>query len=132
MSLQTVLDLFAAFHRTVAVKAGVELDVFTAIAEGVDTPAALAARCLAGDDSRRRHLRLRRARPDVPPCGLPAHGATRAAALPRSDGLPFTMIYGEATALIHRPARDVLRFVLDFARYQQADTGRPAFPSRRR
>ena len=49
MSLQTILDLFAAFHRTAAVKAGVELDVFTAIAEGVDTPGALATRCQAAE-----------------------------------------------------------------------------------
>ena len=45
MSLQTILDFFAAFHSTAAVKAGVEIDLFTAIAEGVETPAALAARC---------------------------------------------------------------------------------------
>ena len=49
MSLQTILDLFAAFHRTAAVKAGVELDVFTAIAEGVNTPGAVAARCQAAE-----------------------------------------------------------------------------------
>ena len=49
MSLATILDLFAAFHRTAAVKTGVELDVFTAIAEAVDTPGALAARCQAAE-----------------------------------------------------------------------------------
>lgn len=32
------------------------------------------------------------------------------------------MIYGEGTALIRRPARDILEFVLDFERYRQADT----------
>ena len=32
------------------------------------------------------------------------------------------MISGEGTALIRRPARDILEFVLDFERYRQADT----------
>ena len=32
------------------------------------------------------------------------------------------MIYGEGTALIRRPARDILEFVLDFERYRHADT----------
>jgi ubiquinone/menaquinone biosynthesis C-methylase UbiE len=36
---------FTAYQRTEALKAAVELDVFTAIAEGNDTPAAIAARC---------------------------------------------------------------------------------------
>lgn len=49
MSLQTILDFFAAFHRTAAIKAGLELDVFTAVAEGADTPATLAARCHAAE-----------------------------------------------------------------------------------
>ena len=31
MSLETIVDLFVAYQRTAAVKAGVELDVFTAI-----------------------------------------------------------------------------------------------------
>jgi len=48
-SLETILDLFVAFHRTAALRSGVELDVFTAIAEGVDTASALAARCEAAD-----------------------------------------------------------------------------------
>ena len=36
---------FTAYQRTEAIKAAVALDVFTAIAEGSDTPAAIAARC---------------------------------------------------------------------------------------
>jgi len=32
------------------------------------------------------------------------------------------MIYGEGSALIRCPARDILEFVLDFERYRQADT----------
>jgi hypothetical protein len=49
MFLEAVVDFFAAYQRTAAVKAGVELDVFTAISEGVDTFGSLAARCLAAD-----------------------------------------------------------------------------------
>ncbi len=45
MSLETILDHFVAYHRTAAMKAAVELDVFTAIGEGVDTTAGLAVRC---------------------------------------------------------------------------------------
>jgi len=44
MSLDTILDLFSAFHRTAAVKAGVELDLFSAIGERVDTVGRLAVR----------------------------------------------------------------------------------------
>jgi len=47
MSLASVIDLFLAYQRTAAVKAGVELDVFTAIAEGVDSAGGLAVRCQA-------------------------------------------------------------------------------------
>lgn len=47
MSLASVIDLFLAYQRTAAVKTGVELDVFTAIAEGVDTAGGLAVRCQA-------------------------------------------------------------------------------------
>ncbi len=49
MSLQTILDFFAAFHRTAAIKTGVDLDVFTAVAEGVETAGALAVRCQAAE-----------------------------------------------------------------------------------
>ena len=38
-----------AFQRTAAIKAAVELDLFTAVAEGADTPAALAARTQAAE-----------------------------------------------------------------------------------
>jgi len=48
-SPERVIDAFQAFHRTAAVKAGVELDLFTAIGEGDDTAQALAARCQAAE-----------------------------------------------------------------------------------
>ncbi len=48
-SPERVIDAFQAFHRTAAVKAGVELDLFTAIGEGVDTAPALATRCQAAE-----------------------------------------------------------------------------------
>src|SRR5215468_2919902 len=48
-SPEKVIDAFQAFHRTAAVKAGVELDLFTAIGEGVDTVPALATRCQAAE-----------------------------------------------------------------------------------
>ena len=38
-----------AFHKSAALKAAVELDVFTAIADGVATPAGLAAKCGAAE-----------------------------------------------------------------------------------
>jgi SAM-dependent methyltransferase len=38
-----------AYQRTAALKAGVELDLFTAIGEGADTAAALATRCAASE-----------------------------------------------------------------------------------
>jgi len=47
MSLQTMLDLFTAHYRTAAVKAAVELDVFTAVGSGVNTTRDLAAHCRA-------------------------------------------------------------------------------------
>src|SRR5262249_21942492 len=47
MSLEAVIDLFLAYQRTAAVRTGVELDVFTAIGEGVDTAGGLAVRCQA-------------------------------------------------------------------------------------
>jgi len=49
MSLQTIVDLFAAYHRTAAVKAGIELDLFTAIGEGATTADHLAVRCQAAE-----------------------------------------------------------------------------------
>jgi O-methyltransferase/methyltransferase family protein len=45
VALDAVLDLFTAHYRTAAVKAGIELDVFTAIGAGVDTARDLALRC---------------------------------------------------------------------------------------
>src|SRR5262249_20462423 len=48
-SPERVIDTFQAFHRTAAVKAGVELDLFTAIGEGADTAQALATRCQAAE-----------------------------------------------------------------------------------
>ncbi len=49
MSLETIFDLFTAYVRTAAVKTGIELDLFTAIGEGVDTPGDLAVRCQAAE-----------------------------------------------------------------------------------
>jgi ubiquinone/menaquinone biosynthesis C-methylase UbiE len=49
MSLEAVIDLFLAYQRTAAVKTGVELDVFTAIGEGVETASQLAVRCQADE-----------------------------------------------------------------------------------
>lgn len=46
-SLPAVFDAFGGFQRTAAVRAAVELDVFTAVGEGCDTVDALAARCNA-------------------------------------------------------------------------------------
>ncbi len=40
---------FTAYQRTEALKAAVELDLFTAIAEGNDTPPAIAVRCRAAE-----------------------------------------------------------------------------------
>jgi SAM-dependent methyltransferase len=40
-----IFDAFTAYQRTAAMKAAIELDLFTALAEGLDTAAALAARC---------------------------------------------------------------------------------------
>ncbi len=48
-SPERVIDTFQAFHRTAAVKAGVELDLFTAIGEGADTVQALAPRRQAAE-----------------------------------------------------------------------------------
>jgi predicted O-methyltransferase YrrM len=48
-SPETVVNLSSAYQRSAALKAGVELDLFTAIGEGVDTAGALAARCRAAE-----------------------------------------------------------------------------------
>jgi SAM-dependent methyltransferase len=44
-----ILDAFTAYQRTAAIKAAVELDVFTAIGDGADTVAELARRCAASE-----------------------------------------------------------------------------------
>jgi SAM-dependent methyltransferase len=49
IDLGTIFSAFAAYQRTGALKAAVELDLFTAIAEGTDTPRALAARLGAAE-----------------------------------------------------------------------------------
>lgn len=49
VSLETIVDLFVAYQRTAAVKAAVELDLFTAIGEGTDDAAGLARRCEAAE-----------------------------------------------------------------------------------
>jgi predicted nicotinamide N-methyase len=49
MSLETIVDLFVAYQRTAAVKAGIELDLFTAIGEGVNATDNLAVRCDAAE-----------------------------------------------------------------------------------
>jgi SAM-dependent methyltransferase len=46
---ELVFDTLNAYQRTEALKAGIELDVFTAIGEGTDTAAALAKRCKAAE-----------------------------------------------------------------------------------
>ncbi|HUQ94403.1 MAG TPA: class I SAM-dependent methyltransferase [Bryobacteraceae bacterium] len=46
---ERIFGLMNAHHHTAALKAGVELDVFTAIAEGVTTSEALASRCNASE-----------------------------------------------------------------------------------
>jgi hypothetical protein len=44
-----IFQTLNAHHNTAALRAGIELDVFTAIAEGAQTPEALAKRCKASD-----------------------------------------------------------------------------------
>src|SRR5437870_8080360 len=44
-SPELFFDTVNAYQRTAALKAAIELDIFTAIAAGEDTPQALAARC---------------------------------------------------------------------------------------
>lgn len=46
-SPELIFETLNAYQRTAALKAGIELDVFTAIAEGATNPAALAIRCQA-------------------------------------------------------------------------------------
>src|SRR5262245_53040916 len=48
-SFDLVYEAFTGYQRTAAVKAAIELDLFTAIAEGATTPAALASRCRASE-----------------------------------------------------------------------------------
>jgi predicted nicotinamide N-methyase len=49
MSLENILDLFTAHYRAAAVKTGIDLELFTAIASGVDTTRDLAVRCGAAE-----------------------------------------------------------------------------------
>jgi ubiquinone/menaquinone biosynthesis C-methylase UbiE len=44
-----LFDAMNAFHKSAALKSAIELDVFTAIADGVATPAGLAAKCGAAE-----------------------------------------------------------------------------------
>jgi ubiquinone/menaquinone biosynthesis C-methylase UbiE len=44
-----IFETLNGYQRTMALKAAIELDVFTAIAEGAKTPAALAIRCQASE-----------------------------------------------------------------------------------
>ena len=46
---EKIFDTLNSFQKTAALKAGIELDVFTAVAEGANTPAALATRCKASE-----------------------------------------------------------------------------------
>lgn len=48
-SIADLFQAFAGYQRTFTLKAGVELDVFTAVGEGSTTPAALAARTKASE-----------------------------------------------------------------------------------
>jgi ubiquinone/menaquinone biosynthesis C-methylase UbiE len=44
-----IFDTFQGHQRTAALKAGIALDIFTTIADGADTPAAIASRCGAAE-----------------------------------------------------------------------------------
>ena len=44
---ELIFDTLNAYQKTAALRAAIELDVFTAIGEGADTVAALAKRCQA-------------------------------------------------------------------------------------
>ena len=46
---EKIFDTLNAHQKTAALKAGIELDVFTAVGEGADTAAALAKRCQASE-----------------------------------------------------------------------------------
>src|ERR1700741_1264264 len=46
---ERIFDTLNAHQKTAALKAGIELEVFTAIGEGADTAAALAKRCQASE-----------------------------------------------------------------------------------
>ncbi len=48
-SLDSFFETVHAFHRTAALKAAIELDLFTAIGEGATAPAAIARRCNAAE-----------------------------------------------------------------------------------
>src|ERR1041385_6466379 len=48
-SPQLFFDTLGAFHRTAALKAAPELDVFTPIGGGAGTPAEIARRCAASE-----------------------------------------------------------------------------------
>ncbi len=49
LSITRVFDAFTGYQRTAALKAAIELDVFTAVGAGADTLPALAARCGAAE-----------------------------------------------------------------------------------
>src|SRR5579862_9046371 len=46
---ERIFDTLNAHQKTAALKAGIELEVFSAIGEGADTAAALARRCQASE-----------------------------------------------------------------------------------
>src|ERR1700735_5234885 len=46
---ERIFDTLNAHQRTAALKTGIELDVFTAVGEGANTPATLAKRCNASE-----------------------------------------------------------------------------------
>jgi 2-polyprenyl-3-methyl-5-hydroxy-6-metoxy-1,4-benzoquinol methylase/predicted transcriptional regulator len=50
---ELIFETFNAYHRTQALKAAIQLDIFTAIGEGAVTPAAIAARCAANERATR-------------------------------------------------------------------------------
>ena len=49
VSPQLIFDTLTAFHRSAALEAAIELDLFTAIATGHDRPKALASTCDAAE-----------------------------------------------------------------------------------
>lgn len=50
---ELIFETFNAYHRTQALKAAIQLDIFTTIGEGAFTPAAIAARCGADERATR-------------------------------------------------------------------------------